>query len=97
MSICSNCVRIWVWNWRIIQAPIAFIEYVLAHELVHVEHPYHGREFWAALGWMMPDYEERRKRLRVLGPALECSRSHDGSTVTGCCRAAPRLSVSPMD
>lgn len=58
-------------NWRIIQAPIRLIEYVLAHELVHLEHPYHGPAYWAALGRMMPDYEERRKRLRELGPALE--------------------------
>lgn len=58
-------------NWRIIQAPSSLIEYVLAHELVHLEHPHHGREFWATLGRRMPDYEERRKRLRVLGPGLE--------------------------
>lgn len=58
-------------NWRIVQAPIRLIEYVLAHELVHLEHREHGPDFWAALGRMMPDYEERRKRLRVLGPALE--------------------------
>lgn len=58
-------------NWRIIQAPIPLIEYVLAHELVHLEHPHHGPKFWATLGQRMPDYEERRKRLRVLGPTLE--------------------------
>ena len=58
-------------NWRIIQAPIPLIEYVLAHELVHLEHPHHGPKFWATLGQRMPDYEERRKRLRMLGPALE--------------------------
>jgi predicted metal-dependent hydrolase len=58
-------------NWRIIQAPRRLIEYVLAHELVHRVHPSHGTEFWAALGRMMPDYEERRRRLRALGPSLE--------------------------
>lgn len=58
-------------NWRIIQAPIALIEYVLAHELVHLIHHEHGPEFWAALGRRMPDYEDRRRRLRVLGPSLE--------------------------
>ena len=58
-------------NWRIIQAPIALIEYVLAHELVHLTHHEHGSLFWAALGRMMPDYEDRRRRLRVLGPSLE--------------------------
>ena len=58
-------------NWRIVQAPIPLIEYVLAHELVHLTHRSHGPEFWATLGRMMPDYEERRRRLRGIGPALE--------------------------
>lgn len=54
-------------NWRIIQAPIPLIDYVLAHELVHLDHRDHGPEFWATLGRTMPDYEERRRRLRALG------------------------------
>lgn len=58
-------------NWRIIQAPAALIDYVLVHELTHLDHPTHGREFWAAVGRVMPDYEDRRARLRVLGPRLE--------------------------
>ena len=58
-------------NWRIVQAPIPLIEYVLAHELVYRVHRSHGPEFWATLGRRMPDYEERRRRLRALGPALE--------------------------
>ena len=58
-------------NWRIIQAPIPLIEYVLVHELTHLQHPNHDRHFWAALGRVMPDYEELRSRLRELGPRLE--------------------------
>ena len=58
-------------NWRIIQAPLRLIEYVVAHEITHVLHADHGREFWAALGRVMPDYDERRARLRELGPSLE--------------------------
>lgn len=58
-------------NWRIVQAPSSLIEYVLAHELVHLVHLVHGPEFWAMLGRRMPDYEDRRRRLRALGPALE--------------------------
>lgn len=58
-------------NWRIIQAPMPLIDYVLAHEVVHLAHRTHGPEFWATLGRMMPDYEELRRRLRALGPALE--------------------------
>ena len=58
-------------NWRIVQAPKRLIEYVVAHEIVHVLHADHGRAFWAALGRVMPDYEARRDELRKLGPSLE--------------------------
>ncbi|WP_434041649.1 MULTISPECIES: M48 metallopeptidase family protein [Sorangium] len=44
--------------------------YVLAHEFAHLIHDDHGREFWGALGRVMPDYEVRRARLGELGPAL---------------------------
>jgi hypothetical protein len=44
---------------------------LLAHEVVHLVHHGHGPAFWAALGRMMPDYEERRRRLKATGPALE--------------------------
>ncbi len=49
-------------NWRIVQAPRRLIDYVVAHELVHLVHPDHGRAFWALLGRVMPDYEARRAR-----------------------------------
>jgi len=57
-------------NWRIVQAPIPLVDYVVLHELVHLIHSDHGREFWAKLGRVLPDYEARRERLRVLGPSL---------------------------
>lgn len=66
-SCSRGVVRI---NWRIVQAPRALVDYVLAHELVHLIHDHHGREFWAELGRVMPDYEARRARLGELGPAL---------------------------
>ena len=51
-------------NWRVIQAPMRLVDYVVAHELVHLRHPEHNRDFWAVLGSVMSDYEERRERLR---------------------------------
>jgi predicted metal-dependent hydrolase len=58
-------------NWRIIQAPIPLIEYVLVHEITHMKHPNHDRRFWSVLGRVMPDYEDRRARLREMGSRLE--------------------------
>lgn len=54
-------------NWRIIQTSTRLIDYVVAHELVHLVHPDHTRDFWSTLGRSMPDYEVRREALRRLG------------------------------
>lgn len=60
-------------NWRIVQAPPALVDYVIAHELEHVVRADdgHGPAFWARLGRAVPDYDVRRDQLRALGPSLE--------------------------
>jgi hypothetical protein len=57
-------------NWRIIQAHIPLIEYVLVHELAHLGNRSHDGRFWDAVGQWLPDYDQRRARLRELGPSL---------------------------
>jgi len=64
----AGVVRI---NWRVIQAPLALVDYVVVHELVHLRHPNHTRDFWRTIGLVMPDFEHRKARLRYLGPQLE--------------------------
>ena len=63
----SGTIRV---NWRIIQAPMRLVDYVVVHELVHLRHRGHGREYWQALGRIMPDYERRREDLRQRGGRL---------------------------
>lgn len=58
-------------NWRIVQAPLALIDYVLVHELTHLQHRAHDRAFWSAVELWLPDYDDRRARLRTLGPRME--------------------------
>jgi predicted metal-dependent hydrolase len=58
-------------NWRVIQAPMRLVDYVVAHELVHLLHREHTAGFWARLGTAMPDYEGRKDALRRLGPRLQ--------------------------
>ena len=60
----SGTIRL---NWRIIQAPMRLVDYVVVHELVHLRHRGHGRDYWQALGRIMPDYERRREDLRQRG------------------------------
>ena len=53
-----------------IRVTFSAIGRVLAHELVHLIHEDHSRAFWATLGRIMPDYEDRKVRLRAMGPRL---------------------------
>ena len=57
-------------NWRIVQAPMRLVDYVVVHELVHMRHRGHGRDYWQAVGRVMPDYERRREELRRCGDRL---------------------------
>lgn len=66
---CGTSGRLY-FNWRTIMLPPSIVEYIVAHEVVHLKHQNHDRKFWTALGRVMPDYDERRARLRELGPSL---------------------------
>ena len=54
-------------NRRLIGYPEPVIEYVVLHELVHFLHPDHQAGFHAEMAKWMPDYKERRARLREGG------------------------------
>lgn len=58
-------------NWKILQAPVRLVDYVVAHELVHLVHKDHTMAFWNRLGQTMPDYDRRKDELRRVGPRLE--------------------------
>jgi predicted metal-dependent hydrolase len=47
-------------HWRLMQLPPRIIEYVVAHELVHLLEPHHSKEFWRLLRRAMPTYEKHK-------------------------------------
>jgi predicted metal-dependent hydrolase len=51
-------------SWRLIQAPLGIVDYVIVHELVHLRQPDHSSKFWAKVEVLMPDYKRRRTWLR---------------------------------
>jgi predicted metal-dependent hydrolase len=57
-------------NWLLVSAPEAVIDYVVVHELCHLHHLDHSPRFWAAVERVLPDYRERRRWLRDRGGAL---------------------------
>lgn len=54
-------------SWRLVQAPPEIVDYVVVHELAHLRHPHHGTSFWREVGRLLPDFRERRRRLRESG------------------------------
>jgi len=57
-------------NWRLLLVPAALADYVLVHELCHLRYLSHSPAFWAMVEGALPDWRERRARLRALGQAL---------------------------
>jgi hypothetical protein len=51
-------------TWRLVMAPLPVIDYVVVHELVHLQVKNHSKEFWARVGSLMPDYPQMRKWLK---------------------------------
>jgi len=50
-------------NWRLVLAPEEVLEYVVVHELVHLEHRNHSEQFWSRVGEIYPDYQESNRWL----------------------------------
>ena len=57
-------------NWRLVLVPGMIADYVLLHELCHLEHLNHSKAFWTRVGSMMPDYRHRRERLKRMQSTL---------------------------
>jgi predicted metal-dependent hydrolase len=49
---------------ELIKLPDVFIEYVIIHELCHLEHHNHGSDFYILLSELFPDWKKVRKDLR---------------------------------
>ena len=57
-------------SWRLIQAPLAVVDYVVIHELVHTVIHNHSKKFWQRLETILPEYHEHRRWLREHGRGL---------------------------
>jgi predicted metal-dependent hydrolase len=57
-------------NWRLLLAPPEILDYVVEHEVAHLEVLDHSQRFWRLVGSRSPDYREHERWLRRNGPAL---------------------------
>ena len=57
-------------NWRLLLAPAPILDYVVEHEVAHLEVPDHSLRFWRLLSERCPDCREHERWLRRHGSAL---------------------------
>ena len=51
-------------NWRLIQAPVEILDYVVIHELAHLIERNHSKRFWAKVAEFCPNYHAARDWLK---------------------------------
>jgi predicted metal-dependent hydrolase len=57
-------------NWRLLLAPEAVADYVVEHEVCHLEVMDHSKRFWALLEARVPDWRDHAAWLRRYGSTL---------------------------
>lgn len=52
-------------NYKIVFLPEALQDYLIVHELCHLQEMNHGKRFWELVGQQIPGYKIRRKSLKL--------------------------------
>ncbi len=60
---CSSTGKL-SFQYRLIRLPLPLLDYVVVHELCHLEHLNHSRAFWATVGSILPDYLRLQAELK---------------------------------
>ena len=62
---CNTKTHNLCFSYKLIQKPAPLVDYVIVHELAHIVHPNHSKEFYSVIERYMPDYKERIKLLKL--------------------------------
>ncbi len=69
-GVCDHRSLAVSFHWHLVTLPPDLIDYVVVHELTHLHEPNHAPAFWRRVEDVLPDYRQRRRRLRESGDAL---------------------------
>ena len=58
-------------HWKLMLAPGGVLDYVIVHEICHLKEMNHSPAFWAWVGFLMPDYGEKKEWLKEHGEELQ--------------------------
>lgn len=57
-------------NWRLVLMPYFVIDYIIIHELCHIIHMNHSKDFWDLVNRYCPNYKESKNWLKENGAML---------------------------
>lgn len=57
-------------HWKCAMLPTSVLDYVVVHELAHIENPSHNAAFWRAVEKVMPGCEEQKSWLKLNGAGM---------------------------
>jgi len=57
-------------NWGLVQMPQSVADYVIYHELAHLEQPNHSRRFWRVVARLCPEWQSAERWLRKHGKEI---------------------------
>ena len=66
---CSSDKKL-MFSWRLIMAPKKVSSYVAAHEIAHLKHMNHSKNYWKVVNFLSPDYKVHRNWLHIHGKHL---------------------------
>lgn len=58
-------------HWKCAMAPIDVLNYIAAHELVHIIHQNHTKAFWNDLDKIIPNYDKQVQWLKLNGAGMD--------------------------
>ena len=58
-------------NYLLMMLPLAVIDYVIVHELCHLQHLNHSASFWQLVAKYFPDYQEAKHWIKLNHSALQ--------------------------
>ncbi|MBO0562170.1 M48 family peptidase, partial [Clostridium botulinum] len=59
------------YNYKIVMAPLEILDYIVVHELCHLVHMNHSKDFWDLVEIVIPDWKKRRNWLKENGYKLK--------------------------
>lgn len=63
-GVCNTKLKKVTLNLGLIKKDLIYLDYVIVHELSHLIHANHSKDFWDVVAQVMPDYKKIRKELK---------------------------------